>query len=217
MPVGFPDYYGGLTLPVTVPEGGTGQTSVTAGAVLYGAGTSKLVETNVGTANQVLTIDPITLLPTWEGSGATPTFNKLSLSGTVGNDILLFTGGGADSIGFDQYGDIHANAAAGGGDKWSVIDKAGTYLFNVNTDGTNLIHSPGTIEVNALKVDLGTTPAVTITTDAVEPLTVTANQVGAAGGYYNYATCLSPLMADGSTFAFIFGTSVVDSNGGSFG
>lgn len=66
MPVGFPDYYGGLTLPVTVAEGGTGQTSVTAKALLYGAGTSKLIETNIGTANQVLQIDSITLNPTFK-------------------------------------------------------------------------------------------------------------------------------------------------------
>lgn len=66
MPVGFPDYYGGLTLPVTVAEGGTGQTSVTSKALLYGAGTSKLIETNVGTSGQVLQIDSITLDPTFE-------------------------------------------------------------------------------------------------------------------------------------------------------
>lgn len=66
MPVGFPDYYGGLTLPVTVAEGGTGQTSVTAKALLYGAGTSGLIATNVGTANQVLQIDSVTLNPTFK-------------------------------------------------------------------------------------------------------------------------------------------------------
>lgn len=66
MPVGFPDYYGGLTLPVTVAEGGTGQTSVTSKALLYGAGTSKLIETNVGTSGQYLQIDPVTLDPTFE-------------------------------------------------------------------------------------------------------------------------------------------------------
>jgi hypothetical protein len=66
MPVGFPDYYGGLTLPVTVAEGGTGQTSITSKAMLYGAGTSKLIETNVGTSGQYLQIDSITLIPTFE-------------------------------------------------------------------------------------------------------------------------------------------------------
>jgi hypothetical protein len=66
MPVGFPDYYGGLTLPVNVAEGGTGSTSVTDKAMLYGAGTSHLVETNVGTSGQVCLIDPVTLVPTFE-------------------------------------------------------------------------------------------------------------------------------------------------------
>jgi hypothetical protein len=66
MPTGFPDYYGGLTLPVTVAQGGTGQTSITSKAMLYGAGTSKLIETNVGVANEVLQINSVTLVPTFQ-------------------------------------------------------------------------------------------------------------------------------------------------------
>ena len=66
MPVGFPDYFGGLTLPVTVQEGGTGQTSITANALLYGAGTSGLIPTNVGTSGQILQINPVSLVPTFQ-------------------------------------------------------------------------------------------------------------------------------------------------------
>jgi hypothetical protein len=75
MPVGFPDYYGGLTLPVTVQEGGTGQTSITSKAMLYGAGTSQLIETNVGSSGQVLQINSVTLVPTFQaltGTALTP-------------------------------------------------------------------------------------------------------------------------------------------------
>lgn len=85
MPVGFPDYYGGLTLPVTVAEGGTGQTSVTSKALLYGAGTSKLIETNVGAANQVLQINSTTL---------DPTFQDLSIPATDITGVLAVAHGG---------------------------------------------------------------------------------------------------------------------------
>ena len=85
MPVGFPDYYGGLTLPVNVAEGGTGSTSITAKAMLYGAGTSHLVETNIGTSGQVLQIDSVTLVPT---------FKDLSVSVSVITGILPVLHGG---------------------------------------------------------------------------------------------------------------------------
>jgi len=56
MPTGFPDYYGGLTLPVTVVEGGTGQTSITANALLIGNGSGAMIVSNVGSANQVFQV-----------------------------------------------------------------------------------------------------------------------------------------------------------------
>ena len=85
MPTGFPDYYGGLTLPVTVPEGGTGLTSITANTLLIGAGSGAMVPTNVGTANQVLQIP--------SGGGA-PQFQSLSISGSAITGIIPIVNGG---------------------------------------------------------------------------------------------------------------------------
>jgi hypothetical protein len=85
MPTGFPDYYGGLTLPVTVLEGGTGLTSITANAVLLGNGTGTVALTNVGTANQVLQIP---------SGGGPPTFQSLVLNIGAVTGILPIANGG---------------------------------------------------------------------------------------------------------------------------
>lgn len=85
MPTGFPDYYGGLTLPVTVPEGGTGHTAVTANALLLGAGSGAMVETNVGTADQVLQIPH---------AGGAPQFQTITISGSAIVGIVPLANGG---------------------------------------------------------------------------------------------------------------------------
>lgn len=85
MPTGFPDYYGGLTLPVTVPEGGTGLTTIPANSLLLGNTTGVMVPTNVGTANQVLQIP--------SGGGA-PQFQSISISAGAVSGVLPLANGG---------------------------------------------------------------------------------------------------------------------------
>lgn len=70
----------------------------------------------------------------WEGF-----FDKLSLSATSGNDVLLFSGSGVDGVGFDQYGNIRANPNAGSYDNWGVFDKNGHGILKVYTDGTGVV------------------------------------------------------------------------------
>lgn len=85
MPVGFPDYYGGLTIPVTVVEGGTGQTALTSNAVLLGNGTGNVALSNVGTANQVFQIP--------SGGGA-PLFQSLAINAGALSGVLPIANGG---------------------------------------------------------------------------------------------------------------------------
>jgi len=79
VPTGFPDYYGGLTLPVTVQEGGTGQTSVTLNALLIGQGSGAMAVSNVGSAGQVLQIP--------SGGGA-PAFAAVSAATLINNIVI---------------------------------------------------------------------------------------------------------------------------------
>lgn len=88
MPVGFPDYYGGLTLPVTVEEGGTGQTSLVDHAVLVGAGTSGVTSLPLGTAGEALLSN---------GSGADPSWGNPTVDVSQITGILAVAHGGTGS------------------------------------------------------------------------------------------------------------------------
>src|SRR5579883_1064581 len=122
MPVGFPDYYGGLTLPVTVQEGGTGQTSFPVNSVLIGQGTSGLIASNVGTAGQVLQIP--------SGGGA-PTFQNLAINAGA------IIGGTADPAGKHAFLDGFLNvvypSGASSTNNWHVTDTNGVDVLTVDT------------------------------------------------------------------------------------
>lgn len=132
MPVGFPDYYGGLTLPVTVEEGGTGQTSFTAGAVVIGQGTSALTPTNVGTANQILQVP---------AGGGDPVFQDIAIPvSTLNPPYPSSTPGWAFAVGTAPTG-------TDGAALWiqiasgvtippiRVVDDTVTTVFEVDTSG----------------------------------------------------------------------------------
>lgn len=85
MPTGFPDYYGGLTLPLTVPEGGTGYTSVLAHNLLIGNGTGALTLLAPGTSGYVLVSN---------GAAANPSWQQITLSGGSITGIVPIANGG---------------------------------------------------------------------------------------------------------------------------
>lgn len=75
-----------LDTPVTVPHGGTGDTSLAAHGVLIGAGTSPVNVTGAGTAGQVLTSN---------GASADPTFQAASGGATIGPNAGIWTDTGS--------------------------------------------------------------------------------------------------------------------------
>lgn len=79
-----------LTYPITVPNGGTGLTSITADGVLYGNGTAACGVTAVGTAKYPLTSN---------GAGNAPTFQQTDLTAGV-TGILPIANGGTDASSF---------------------------------------------------------------------------------------------------------------------
>lgn len=72
---------GGLNIPVTVPEGGTGQITFPVHTVLLGEGTSPIGNTGPGTAGQVLTSN---------GAGLDPTFQSAPMPSSNVNATLDF-------------------------------------------------------------------------------------------------------------------------------
>jgi len=82
----------GLTTPLSVAQGGTGVDTLTAHAVLVGAGSSDVVTAGPGTSGQVLTSN---------GASSDPTFQSLPTNGTMAsqdaNDVDI-TGGTISGI-----------------------------------------------------------------------------------------------------------------------
>lgn len=81
-PGGFPIGAGAVTFPITVPEGGTNLTTLTAHAVLLGEGTSSVGFATIGTAGRVLTDN---------GAGVDPTFQVPSAGAFVLDPVTTGT------------------------------------------------------------------------------------------------------------------------------
>ncbi|MGH9487138.1 MAG: hypothetical protein ACRD04_06050 [Terriglobales bacterium] len=170
MPTGFPDYYGGLTLPVTVPEGGTGLTTVDAHAVLIGAGTGTLHVLDPGTSGYVLTA---------QGTGADPIWAAVTLdvSNITGILAIAHGGTGTDSpaltagTGISITGTWPANTITNSSNYASLadplpVDHGGTGLTSpALTAGSNMVIT-GTWPANTLAVASAPTFSGVVTSDA---------------------------------------------------
>ncbi len=125
-------------------NGGTNQTSYTAGDILYASGTNTLSKLSIGSANQVLTVSGG--VPVWGSSGGAGTVT--SVDGSGGSTGLSLTGGPITGSGTLTIGgtlDI-ANGGTGATDKADALIAllpsplvAGRVLTN---DGTNVSWQP---------------------------------------------------------------------------
>jgi len=128
-----------LGTALTVPNGGTGQTTLATGALGYGQGTSAHASLSIGTAGQVLTVNSGATAPQWSTlsgvavttfsagtTGFTPssaTSGAVTLAGT-----LATTNGGTGLTSFTSGGVVYASSS-------SVLATGSALTF----DGTNLI------------------------------------------------------------------------------
>lgn len=105
-----------LSLPVTVANGGTGATTLTAHGVLVGEGTSAINALSVGTNGQVLLgntgADPSFVTPT-AGTGLTLTSNASTLSYALSSPVSVANGGTANTT-FTPYAVLCAGTTATG-------------------------------------------------------------------------------------------------------
>jgi hypothetical protein len=181
VPTGFPDYYGGLTLPVTVPEGGTGLTSLVTNALLIGQGSSAMIPTNVGTANQVLQIP--------SGGGA-PTFQALAGDVSTFTGILAIAHGGTGAASFEAAGlpqivaevDLTGQTAAIGATPLATPAAAGFYGLT----GSLYINSP-TGNTTVTVVIRWTQNGTAFSSNANLTLGATGNTLQVSGSVYLFA------------------------------
>ena len=185
--------------PVTVPYGGTGDTSFTAYALLTGGTTTTGALQNVvtlGTAGQVLTSAGAGALPTW----STPTAGTVtSVSGTAGE--IISTGGATPVISIDPAYIGQASITTLGTIVAGTWNGAGlTVPYGGTGDASFIAYSVvcgGTTATGALQAvaSVGTTGQVltsqgagllptwlTPTTGTVTTVSGTANRVTSTGG-----------------------------------
>ena len=125
--------------PVTVAQGGTGDTSVTAYAVLCGGTTSTgAVQSvsGVGTSGQVLTSNGASALPTWQAASAAGSWNLIETNTASSSASLIFTS--SYVTGYTQYAVVFVNINNASGTTtlnmdWSVNNS--TYLGSAFQSG----------------------------------------------------------------------------------
>lgn len=100
----------GVAIPASVPNGGTGQVSFTAGAILRGNGTGALVaNTDLTFASNILTVNGSVALPNSGTFGYGDAF--FGRSGT--NEVSLLTGLGSPALAKLVLNDLNANTVHG--------------------------------------------------------------------------------------------------------
>lgn len=166
--VTFPDASGTVafttdipTLPLTVPNGGTGNTTFTAYSVICAGTTSTGTFQNVsgvGTSGQVLTSNGASMLPTWQNTGASATPTKqifTSGSGTYTTPAncryidIEICGGGSGGQGDSSSGTVVTAATAGGNTTFSTLTaNGGAINASINyPSGTGGTSSGGDLNV----------------------------------------------------------------------
>lgn len=165
---------------LTVANGGTGLTSLTAYAVLCGGTTTTgdmQQVSGVGTAGQVLTSNGAGALPTWEAAGATGANTALSNLASVAINAALVPG----TAGALDFG----STAKPWGALWlaGTSGTPGTNQFKItgaSTSGLRTITLPdASITVNAAGDISGTTLAANVVTSSI---TTVGTLVGGATG-----------------------------------
>jgi hypothetical protein len=79
---GFPDYYGGFSIPVTVFQGGTGASTLTAHGVLLGQGVNPVTALTPGTSGYILQSNGAGADPSWVNAISSLSFDTITLPAT---------------------------------------------------------------------------------------------------------------------------------------
>lgn len=127
---------------LTVPQGGTGDASVTAYAVLCGGTTSTAAVqsvSGVGTSGQLLTSNGASSLPTWQAAPAVGSWNLIRTATASASGNLTFTS--SDIATYTNYAAVFRNINNATGTvtlnmDWSV-DNGSNYLASAYQSGLN--------------------------------------------------------------------------------
>lgn len=176
---------GGLSIPVTVPNGGTGQISLPAHTVLIGNGTSAISTAGPGSVGYVLT---------GQGAGADPIFSQIVAGSNMtitntGNGVITFasSGGAAGDLTFNgDTGTATSNAGQLNifGNSTQGISFSGDGLQTITgTIADATTSQKGVMEfATSAESIAGTSSTVAVTPDALKEKLGVQTQYGVAIG-----------------------------------
>lgn len=193
---------GGLSLPVTVAEGGSGQTALTSYGVLAGgtSSTSPVQQVSgLGTSGQFLTSNGASAMPTWQSGTASSTANALAdLSGSVNvslatapttGQVLTATSGTTATWQTAATSTANALADLSGSVNVSLATAPTTGQVLTATSGTTATWQPGTASSTANyladlsgSVNVSNASAPTTGQALVATSSTTATWQGVSGG-----------------------------------
>ena len=219
-------------------NGGTGQSSYTAGDVLYYASGTALTKLGIGTAGQVLTVNGGGTAPQWSSvsasvttfsagtTGLTPstaTSGAVTLAGTLattngGTGLTAFTSGGAvyaSSTSALTTGTLPvASGGSGAVTLTGVLKGNGTSAFTAATAGTDYV-APGTATTfTATQTFNGTSSTAAMKElNIIEPASVTGTAPTATTNFYINTGSVQYITANNANnwtlnFAFSSGTTL---------
>jgi len=148
-----------LETPITVPQGGTGQTTLTDRGVLIGNGVNPVVQTAAGTDGQVFiassTLDPaFATLTSSDGSITfTPGSNSLSLQAAIGGPKTIT---GNDLVVLAPVGDnwnIFGSSTAAGTSPVTTTGVIGTATLTVNVQKSQALAATDATKVGLANFD----------------------------------------------------------------
>jgi len=134
----------GLSSPISVPQGGTGQTSLTAHELLVGEGTSSIASVPTGTSGQILTSN---------GSSLDPTFQDAANKFTVGSNLLIgsFTVSDSSDIrGLTVFAHLRGRKIMNACQSWSP-----RFVFGTSQTGPGTITMTRSVVYKMNQVDPG--------------------------------------------------------------
>jgi len=182
-------------------RGGTGQTTITAGDLLYGSASNVISKLAIGAANQVLRTNGAGTLPEWDTFGLTE-LDDVTITGAAQGDILYRGASGwanlpkgADGTFLKSTTTNPAWADAGTGYTWILDGDTGTP--EVIADGNTATFVGG----DGIDTAVSATDTLTVTAEAdvssggdINPVSVTSNGIGIDVSQFDG----NGLLADGS-------------------
>jgi hypothetical protein len=156
--------------PVTVAQGGTGDATLTAYAVLAGGTTSTAAVqsvSGVGTSGQLLVSNGASALPTWQTNTATAAWNLIRTATASSSANIIFTSSDITST-YVEYAVVFTN----------ISNATGTVTFNMDWSVNNSTYLSSAFVSGLLWNPYNSNTITNVSSTSTNPLTLSITNTG---------------------------------------